>query len=985
MSGSFTPPNYTTAQRDAIVNPPTSSLIYNTTTKQLNVYDGVTWTVGGGSSVSAFSYKHGVGTTAPPASGRIRWNNSTQASATELYVHGTTGNGVDVQPILIELVDVGDSVLIRSAGDATTYQEWTIDSIVDNTTYVTYGVTLNENNGGNISNNDNILFIFGDGGGGSVTLPIVESTGVLTGGILSTGAGASEYSISDGTGQIVDSLGNLTPVSWTGKTNITPTNLGTQLITFVGIDSGSNVIESSTRFSNTQTRTIIQLGVAVHVNLTSVDAVNNEQHLSYNALNQLSDLVGAIGFFNVSGNVFSANGTNLNIDKSVGDMFALGSNYINDIDDPHQLTLPAIIQASFQYRFSDGSNGVTGIAIDPANLDDGAGGLTALSNANKWSIQRIYSFTSNNVKIQRGVSEFDSKDKAISGISTEPYITEPSIAANGLLRGWIVCKQNASDLSDIDVAEFIEASKFQSSGAGGTGALAVSLQEAYDNSSPNPEILTDSTNGAVAIRRGSTLESDKVLVVQSGSGDDTFSVDGLGNIIATSITASTDYTNIDNVPDFVNSSETSSMTVLSSSYAVTASFALNAGGGNAYISSSGQNADLGEVTATGLTVNGTSTLSGSATVGDNLTIGYNNTGLVNSSSIDILAPNASGSNIVMFRLNNAQNQIVFGPFSDPLVDRIQFNAGDDRNEWSINSTNGTYVFNATYQDRDFIIRGTGSYEAYKYDSGITTHTFNGSDFKFSGSNLANDFDIIHLTSDGQPGMTIESTGGSNARMRLLGADGIGWNFRKNGGNFFVTQDPGNINFVKYDNTSVDYNPDGEDHNFCIIQSGSTDFAYEYDAGLATHTFTGSAMTFNGVSVIETGSGGGGDQTYQKILGSDFISKFTAAGDGSKTEYVQSGDNSALNQENIGNDWAAFVEIPEGKTATEVVIYGGTGTWEIYEALINTNNRGTSLGSGASGVTINITDTAATTTNYLYIENTTGGANPLGGRVTLISS
>ncbi|MHA2254425.1 MAG: hypothetical protein ACXAD7_29060 [Candidatus Kariarchaeaceae archaeon] len=165
-------------------------------------------------------------------------------------------------------------------------------------------------------------------------------------------------------------------------------------------------------------------------------------------------------------------------------------------------------------------------------------------------------------------------------------------------------------------------------------------------------------------------------------------------------------------------------------------------------------------------------------------------------------------------------------------------------------------------------------------------------------------------------------------------------------------------------------------------SGSLELELRDDVALP---ITASCSVTASYALTSGDGGGGGDQTYQKILGSDFISKFTGTGDGSKTEYVQSGNNSALNQESSGNDWAAFVEIPEGKTATEVVIYGGTGTWEIYEALINTNNRGTSLGSGASGVTINITDTAATTTNYLYIENTTGGANPLGGRVTLISS
>jgi hypothetical protein len=306
----------------------------------------------------------------------------------------------------------------------------------------------------------------GGGGGGGVA----ESTGVLTGGILSTGTAATEYSISDGTGQVVNAAGVITAVTWTGKTNITPTALLTHLITFVGIDSSGNVVEQTTRFTNVQNRSIIELGVVVHVDKTIVDAVDNEQHVAYNTGNQLSDLSHAIGFFNIAGNLISANGVNLNIDKSLGTMYGVGINYNIESDDPNTLSLAALTAATFQYRFSNGDNGVTGIALDPANLDDGAGGLTPLSNNNRWSIQRVYLFTNNNIKIQRGVEEFNTQNEAIAGISTEAFITEPSIDANGLLRGYIIAKKNATDLSDPDEAIFIEAPRFKGGGSVGGGS-----------------------------------------------------------------------------------------------------------------------------------------------------------------------------------------------------------------------------------------------------------------------------------------------------------------------------------------------------------------------------------------------------------------------------------------------------------------------------------------------------------------------------------
>lgn len=369
--------------------------------------------------------------------------------------------------------------------------------------------------------------------GGGASSPIDESTGVLTGGILSAGTGglgvATTFSIADGTGQVVTNLGVKTPVSWSGLTDIAITNLATNLLTFVGINSAGTVIQQTTPFTRLQTRSIIVLGVVVHVNLTNVDALNNQQVIAYNALSSVYDGMDSIGFFNVSGNVYSANGANLTLNKSVGIMFKMGSNYDTDVNNPHQRTLPALSALTFQYRYSNGVNGVTGANIDPDNLDNGAGGLTAVG-VNKWSIQRIYSFTSNNVKIQRGIAEYNTYELALAGLPFENYVTEPSIAANGLLRGWLIVKQSSTVLNTTAQAVFISASKFGDSSGGGGGGAASTLQIAYNNSSSNPEILTDATNGPVTVRRGSAADTDIIYSGQNNAGADTFTVDGLGDV-----------------------------------------------------------------------------------------------------------------------------------------------------------------------------------------------------------------------------------------------------------------------------------------------------------------------------------------------------------------------------------------------------------------------------------------------------------------------
>jgi hypothetical protein len=182
---------------------------------------------------------------------------------------------------------------------------------------------------------------------------VFNSTGLFTGGVLQAGTGGfgvtTLFSITDGSGQIVDSVGKRTKVSWTGLTDLTITNLATNLITFIAIDSLGAVIQQTSPFTPTQARTNIVLGVLVHVNFTVLDAVNNEQEIAYNPMSSLHDAMQSIGFFNIRGNVFEANGANLNIDKSVGDMFKMGSNYDTDINNPHVRNLAAYKRYSRYY------------------------------------------------------------------------------------------------------------------------------------------------------------------------------------------------------------------------------------------------------------------------------------------------------------------------------------------------------------------------------------------------------------------------------------------------------------------------------------------------------------------------------------------------------------------------------------------------------------------------------------------------------------
>jgi hypothetical protein len=362
-----------------------------------------------------------------------------------------------------------------------------------------------------------------------------QGTGLLTGGILSVGTPTTTFSITDGSGYVLDhttvpTTPTNTPVSWTGLTNLTATYLLTDIITFVGIDAAGSVIQQPTAFTNAQRRDIIVLGVIVHVNRTVVNTVNQEQHAAINVVAQLHDLAAAIGFINTTGNLFSIGGSGgLYIQKSAGDMFAIGSNWANSAKNPNTLTVAAEDDIGFQYRTQTGVNRLGGAAaelvIDP-DIYDNAGAFAAVG-VNKWTVQRIYLFLSGAVKLLPDQSFYNSQSLAHGSIAAGTFVTEPSILANGLLRGFLVVQQGETDLNN---AEFIEAEKFGSaSGAAATTGteFADSTFKVYDDGDPTKIVKLQASGLTTGTTRTLTppdasgtisLTSDVIPITNGGTG-----------------------------------------------------------------------------------------------------------------------------------------------------------------------------------------------------------------------------------------------------------------------------------------------------------------------------------------------------------------------------------------------------------------------------------------------------------------------------------
>ena len=57
------------------------------------------------------------------------------------------------------------------------------------------------------------------------------------------------------------------------------------------------------------------------------------------------------------------------------------------------------------------------------------------------------------------------------------------------------------------------------------------LQNVYDNSS-TPIVLTNATNGALTVKRGSSQDTDSLIKFQNGAGTETGKITGEGKITA---------------------------------------------------------------------------------------------------------------------------------------------------------------------------------------------------------------------------------------------------------------------------------------------------------------------------------------------------------------------------------------------------------------------------------------------------------------------
>lgn len=304
------------------------------------------------------------------------------------------------------------------------------------------------------------------------------STGILTGGKLSINADPTKFNLSAGSGLIVDNWTDpanptLTRVSWPAYTGVTDNYLATADQTAILVNSSGAIVQAAVPFSSNDYHDYIVIGYTIHGNRTSLNSTSPYQGAISSMTHGALDLQRFMGPL-VQGAIYTANGANLNLNRSSGFMFRTGAGYNLGYKDPNVVPIALASPSAFVYRYRNGAGGYTVSAITttilPAAWDDGSGTLaTALPN--KWTNQRVYVGASGLTVIVPGQTVYNSLAEASAAIQTESVMVGTELADLNL-RTVLTVKSNATTLNSAANALFTPGGLFGVSGSGGASFSA---------------------------------------------------------------------------------------------------------------------------------------------------------------------------------------------------------------------------------------------------------------------------------------------------------------------------------------------------------------------------------------------------------------------------------------------------------------------------------------------------------------------------------
>jgi len=329
-------------------------------------------------------------------------------------------------------------------------------------------------------------------------------TGIITGGQVTINAGNNALvDIAAGTGIIMDWSDPTTPirymVSWNAFIGEAMPNIGEPFTNFYISNQGALIKVSGILSTPDIRRSRIQLQTAEHANGFFISTVTGSSRPAYQVVDALLDYVAFAGELS-NGNQFLNVGTNLKIQKLVGETCFPFINRINNPLNPTILSNPAIPTVTFQYIYRDGGGGFSIGApttdINPDIWDDGSG-TPANNGAGDFTNQRIYHIPSVGATfITLGQARYNDLAEAKASIFTEAPDLSP-LVGQAIFTTVLVVQDNTNDLSNVADAEFVDVEILgRSGGSGGGGGAGDMTKAAYDTlNTGNSVDLAQSLNG----------------------------------------------------------------------------------------------------------------------------------------------------------------------------------------------------------------------------------------------------------------------------------------------------------------------------------------------------------------------------------------------------------------------------------------------------------------------------------------------------------
>ena len=534
-------------------------------------------------------------------------------------------------------------------------------------------------------------------------------TGLLNGGIITTQS-STVYQVSSGSGIVVDLNASYNDNPYPAVTYVNWSNLSASIAplsasydqTFVAIQPNGTIGVSSTPYVNGQIDTQIPVGVVLHNDRSTINGVKTQPKVAYGWKQRSNTFLEAFGPLKLSGLTLSVSGSSTgSLVVGSGTAFQDGANYTVDANDPaYVLDTGANVSKIWRYRQSgsdwvyDTNAGAGYGAIDPANYSN-SGVLTPVPT-NNWSIQRVFYFPNSPVKaivVYYGNAIYTTELDAIANINIEAFTEAPDTAANAVYLGALVVRHNANFTTAASY-KIIPGGLFRAVGGsgGGGGTVTQTLSGLSDvsilsptNGQPlvynstslkweNSSTLTASLNGNASTATTASFASTASYVLNAVSSSFASTASFVAtsswasNAVSASIAATaslapnyvlTSVTSSMLAP-YVLTSQTSSMSVASASvatsasYALTASFALNGGGGGAAFPFSGSAVISGSLFVSSSTTN-VLTIQGSGSAQPIFTVQGS------AGQLFAITDSLSGS---LFSVNNVSGLPILEVFSD---------------------------------------------------------------------------------------------------------------------------------------------------------------------------------------------------------------------------------------------------------------------------------------------------------------------------------